>query len=77
MFCVGRHIVRDLATCTRAAAMPAAVVTVSAPEVAEPAPPAITPAPFDVAPPAPARQPATASPTERLNRAPAGTTPGG
>jgi hypothetical protein len=29
IFCLGRHAVRDLATCTRGAAMPAAVVTVS------------------------------------------------
>ncbi len=29
MFCLGRHIVRDLATCSRGAAMPAPIVTVS------------------------------------------------
>jgi hypothetical protein len=76
MFCLGRHIVRDLATCTRGAAQPANVVTVSAPEVSAVQPPRITPAPLvDPAPPvrtpvtpAPARTPV--SPTERLNSGP-------
>ena len=42
IFCLGRHSVRDLATCTRGAAMPAAVVTVSALTTTEvdPTPPA-------------------------------------
>lgn len=73
MFCLGRHIVRDLATCTRSAALPIARVTVSNP-VADPLPPAIVTAPFD-----PPRR-APASPTEQLNigtGAPIRTTPGG
>jgi hypothetical protein len=84
MFCLGRHIVRDLATCTRGAAQPAALVVVTAPEVAavqrpritvapleEPAPPVRTPvtaAPAQTPAPPPARTPATA--TERLNTGP-------
>jgi hypothetical protein len=83
MFCVGRHIVRDLATCTRSAAMPAATVTVSAPVAVEVRPPVIVTAPFEQpAPPRPvAIQPAvrstpaspspapptTMTPTQRLN----------
>ena len=46
MFCLGRHVVRDLATCARGAAMPAPIVTVS--DVvgeAAPEPIIITPAP--------------------------------
>ena len=61
MFCVGRHIVRDLATCTRAAALPAATVTVSDPVLTGPALPAIVTAPFDP----PRRTPV--SPTRQLN----------
>ncbi len=77
MFCLGRHAVRDLATCTRGVAMPAAVVTVSDLAPAAPPPPAparpivITPAPL---PPPPSPRPApapTQSPTERLNSGPA------
>jgi hypothetical protein len=49
MFCVGRHVVRDLATCTRGAAMPGALVFVSDP-VARPTAPVISPAPFDPPP---------------------------
>ena len=52
MFCLGRHVVRDLATCARGAAMPAPIVTVS--DVvgeAAPEPIIITPAPAE-APPA-------------------------
>lgn len=66
MFCVGRHIVRDLATCTRAAAMPAAIVTVSRPVVVAPAAPSIVTEPFDPPRPTPAptlSQPAP-SPTQ-------------
>ncbi len=73
MFCLGRHVVRDLATCTRSSALPAARVTVSAPVVAEtppivvtapvlpPAapPPSLTPAPA----PAPTLQRSTPAPT--------------
>ena len=68
MFCLGRHIVRDLATCSRGAAMPAPIVTVSdvvpvelPPRTAEPiiitpvpSPPAVSrPAPPPVQTPAP------------------------
>ena len=42
MFCVGRHIVRDLATCTRGSTVPISVVTVSDPDDVTRAP---TPAP--------------------------------
>lgn len=77
MFCLGRHIVRDLATCSRGAAMPAAIVTVSDVTPAEPI--IITPArapavepPITIAPsPAPAAPPRPAgSLTERLNTQP-------
>lgn len=61
MFCVGRHIVRDLATCTRTAALPAATVTVSDVIPAGPAEPAIVTAPFDP----PQRTPISA--TQQLN----------
>ena len=59
MFCLGRHIVRDLATCTRSSALPAATITVSNPVVTDPLPPAITTAPFELRPSA--RPPAPAS----------------
>lgn len=61
MFCVGRHIVRDLATCTRSAALPAATVSVSDLVPAAPPPPAIVTAPLDP----PVRTPV--SPTQQLN----------
>ena len=61
MFCVGRHIVRDLATCTRSAALPAATVTVSDIVPAGPPRPAIVTAPLDP----PERTPV--SPTQQLN----------
>ncbi|HWQ85331.1 hypothetical protein [Brevundimonas sp.] len=61
MFCVGRHIVRDLATCTRSAALPPATITVSDPVVVSPLPPSIVTAPFD--PP----RTAPVSPTQQLN----------
>lgn len=69
MFCVGRHIVRDIATCARGAAMPAPTVTVSGVEVAPepriimaPATPATqdAPAPTPVAPARPVPTPAPA-----------------
>jgi len=74
MFCLGRHVVRDLATCTRGVAMPGAVVTVSdLSQVREPEPPAAPPIVISLPPSAPSR-PAAApdrapalSPTERLN----------
>lgn len=67
MFCLGRHIVRDIATCAKGAAMPAAIVTVSDLDVAasEPPRPTIVTAPLDPPPPAQSR-PATSA-TERLN----------
>lgn len=81
MFCLGRHIVRDLGTCTRGAAIPASVVTVSAPEVSEVQAPRIAVSPLD-APAQPVRTPVTPPPvaspspavaptaTERLNTQP-------
>jgi hypothetical protein len=85
MFCLGRHIVRDLATCSRGAAMPAAIVTVSDVIPVEPAaaaaePIIITPVPPPAARPAitiaPSRTPPApprpeSSLTERLNTQPA------
>jgi hypothetical protein len=76
MFCLGRHIVRDLATCTRSSAMPAARVTVSNPVPADPLPPAIETAPFDPPPPPrpttlPTTLPLTPAPTPTLAPAPA------
>lgn len=70
MFCLGRHIVRDLATCSRGAAMPAPIVTVSDLEVADPPPPAPEPiviSPVPPAPPAPAPERPAPSITESLN----------
>lgn len=92
MFCLGRHIVRDLATCTRSAAMPAATVTVSNPVSVAPPAPVIVTAPLDLPERTPAAQPTvtpapapapptvTLSPTQRLNSepgAPIRTSPGG
>ncbi|HEY0600825.1 hypothetical protein [Brevundimonas sp.] len=85
MFCLGRHIVRDLATCSRGAAMPAPIVTVSdvtpadppapaaAPIIITPTPPAAAPQPITISPaPAPVTPPRPApSVTERLNTQPA------
>ena len=72
MFCVGRHIVRDLATCARGSAMPGAIITVSNPETVRE--PVIVTAPLSPLAPtpgmAPTPTPATpleASPTSRLN----------
>jgi len=83
-FCLGRHVVRDLSTCARGTALPAAQITVDAPRqssagitrpsaapVATPvAPdvPAETPA-IPLATPGPSTAPQT-SPTQRLNAAP-------
>jgi len=70
MFCVGRHIVRDLATCTRGVAMPAPLVFVSDPVATGPAVPAISPRPLD--PPPLSRSIAvTPAPTQTPVRAPA------
>jgi hypothetical protein len=57
VFCVGRHIVRDIATCTRGAAQPAPTVLVSGVEVVPE--PRITPTSLD-APVTPAPAPAPA-----------------
>ncbi len=86
IFCVGRHVMRDLATCARGAALPARIVTVDGPVVArstpaqapaieprriEPSAPVIQTAPLQVAPaPTPAPQPLGQSPTQRLNAGP-------
>ncbi len=58
MFCLGRHIVRDLATCSRGSAMPAPIVTVSDVTPSDPPPPA--PEPIIIIP----VQPPAASPPE-------------
>ena len=77
MFCLGRHVVRDLATCSRGAAMPAPIVTVSDVTPADPPPRAtepiiITPVPAPaVAAPSPPPTPRPVpSITERLNTQP-------
>lgn len=77
MFCLGRHVVRDLATCSRGAAMPAPIVTVSDVIPADPPPRAPEPIIITPVPPAAAPQPSTAptpspvpSITERLNAQP-------
>lgn len=81
MFCLGRHIVRDLATCSRGAAMPAPIVTVSDVIPTDPPPPPApkpiitTPGPPPaVSPPAPASPPPPPRPapsiTEKLNTEP-------
>ena len=82
VFCLGRHIVRDLATCSRGAAMPAAIVTVSDVTAAEPAvqaaepiivtPPPAAPPPITIAPVPTAAAPLAREPslTERLNSQP-------
>jgi hypothetical protein len=81
IFCVGRHVMRDLATCTRASAMPAPIIQVSdpvtvrtpqlsiptAPLVQTPAPSVATPAPVQPQPQTPRP---TVSATERLNTTP-------
>jgi len=73
MFCLGRHIVRDLATCSRGAAMPAPIVTVSDLDVVDP--PAPAPEPIIISPdptPPPASVPPRPTPsiTESLNAGP-------
>ena len=60
MFCLGRHIVRDLATCSRGAAMPAPIVTVS--DVIPVETPAPAAGPIIITPVSP---PATRSPVAR------------
>ncbi len=75
VFCLGRHIVRDIASCTRGAAMPAGSVIVSPLSVADPEPPRIAVSPLTDPPPvAPVRTPASPTPpqtaTERLNTGP-------
>lgn len=53
MFCLGRHVIRDLSTCARGAALPAAIITVGNPtQSGGPArSPAITPEPLQPATP--------------------------
>ena len=63
MFCLGRHIVRDLATCSRGAAMPAAIVTVSDVTAVEPVAP--RPEPIIVTAPPATPNPITITPTPR------------
>ncbi|HUG63380.1 MAG TPA: hypothetical protein VMP03_16155 [Methylomirabilota bacterium] len=77
MFCLGRHIVRDLATCSRGAAMPAPVVTVSDVTATNPPSPVVEPiiiTPVPTPPPVPAPVPAPPRPapsiTESLNTGP-------
>lgn len=85
MFCLGRHVVRDLATCSRGAAMPAPIVTVSdvipvetpvpaaGPIIITPVPsPAVRP-PITITPVPAAVAPPRPEPslTERLNTQPA------
>lgn len=72
MFCVGRHIVRDLATCTRGASQPAAIVSVSNLSVAAPPPaPRIEPSTLEPAPVAPETPPARTAVTITPTPAPA------
>jgi hypothetical protein len=79
MFCLGRHVVRDLGQCARGAALPAGQVTVGAPTqsrvdratqiAAEPLEidrPAVAPPPAATPSPAPATT-TLATPTQRLN----------
>ncbi|WP_310796458.1 hypothetical protein [[Roseibacterium] beibuensis] len=61
MFCLGRHIVRDLATCSRGAAMPAPIVTVSDVIPTDPPPRAAEPIIIRPVPP-PAASPQTRTP---------------
>lgn len=75
MFCLGRHVVRDLATCSRGAAMPAPIVTVSDVTPTDPPPRTVEPIIIRPVPPPPAPQPTPAprqppSITERLNAQP-------
>ena len=75
MFCLGRHIVRDLATCSRGAAMPAPIVTVSDVVTDEPPPraePIVIRPETDDPEPAPAAPPA-AQPVIRVPVQPAPT----
>ena len=53
MFCLGRHVIRDLSTCARGAALPAAIITVGNPTQSGGSvrSPAITPEPLQAAPP--------------------------
>lgn len=69
MFCLGRHIVRDIATCTRGAAQPPYRVIVSNVEAAEPAAPRIQVAPLDAPAPPPVRTP-VAPPAPAVTPAP-------
>ena len=70
MFCLGRHIVRDLATCSRGAAMPAPIVTVSD-VVDEPPPRSAEPIIIRTVPPAPEAPTPTPTPPVRTPAEPA------
>lgn len=66
VFCIGRHVVRDIATCIRGSAQPAASIRVSNVEVVETPQVVVSPPPPPVASPAPASAPvATPAPTPR------------
>ena len=75
MFCLGRHVVRDLGQCARGAALPAGQITVGAPAQSRVAPaPQVQPRALDTAPqsePTPTTAVAPAAtvptPTQRLN----------
>lgn len=80
MFCLGRHMIRDLSTCARGAALPAAIVTVGNPTqvggnrpaparspVIEPQPlprPEATPEPSITPAPLPAQSPTISTPAD-------------
>ncbi len=55
MFCLGRHVIRDLSTCARGAALPTAIITVGNPTQSRSPAPAQSraPEPAPAAPPAP------------------------
>lgn len=68
MFCLGRHVIRDLSTCARGAALPTAIITVGNPTQTRSSaptqsravtPPAPTPAPAPTVTPAPLISPPT------------------
>ena len=75
MFCLGRHVVRDLGQCARGTALPAGIVTVGDPIESQVAPspsrPRIEPSSLS-APATPAQATAPSlNPTQRLNTGPA------
>ena len=83
MFCLGRHVIRDLSTCARGAALPAAIITVGNPTQSgrsSPAParsPVITPGDLaPSAPPAPTIAPAAPEVAPAPRPTPAAPAPG-